>query len=84
MGNNPAHAFECKPPHDEIEVLKAQIAALKNFLAFVLVLLERISGDAIARNLIDKTTVIAENDLRGEGFNHILHDLRETLERYAA
>ncbi len=41
-------------------------------------------GDVIARDLIDRSTAITENDLRREGFNHILHDLRETLDRHAA
>ena len=78
-----AHDPERKPPHDEIDLLKGQIAALSHCLGVALTLLDRLTNGAIG-DLIDRANVITTNDLRREGIEQVLSDLRDTLERHAS
>ncbi|MYC05345.1 MAG: hypothetical protein F4X61_12020 [Rhodothermaceae bacterium] len=69
-------------PHDEIEVLKGQVAALTHCVSFLLTVIDR-SGDGAALYWLNRRSVVASNDLRREGINQVLDDIRQVLERNA-
>ncbi len=70
-----------RPAHDEIEVLKGQVAALSHCLNLALTILNDLSGNAVL-DWARRATIVTDSDLRREGIHEVLQPLLEVLERH--